>query len=53
MKKTHSAAIPGAALAVMLVLAAAQTPASGQDTKATAAGQNAKGRRMEGTWLVG
>jgi hypothetical protein len=43
MKKTYLTAIPGVALAAVLVLAAAHVPA---------AGQNAEGRRIEGTWLV-
>ena len=52
MKKMNLTAISGAALAAVFVLAAAQIPASGQDAKMPAAGQHAKGRRIEGTWLV-
>ena len=52
MKKTYLTAIFVTALAVTLVLATALMPASGQNTKASAAVQNAKGRRIEGTWLV-
>lgn len=47
MKKIYLKAISGVALAAILVLAATQIPASGQ-----ASGQNAKGRRIEGTWRV-
>ncbi len=43
IKKMYLKAISGGALAVILVLATAQIPASGQ---------NAKGRRIEGTWRV-
>jgi hypothetical protein len=43
MKKTYLVATAGVALAVMLILAEAQTPA---------AGQKGQGRRIEGTWLV-
>jgi hypothetical protein len=43
MKKLSLKAISGVALAVILILAAAQIPASGQ---------NGKGNRLEGTWRV-
>lgn len=43
MKKVYLKGVTGLALAVILVLAAAQTPASGQ---------NRKGRRIEGTWRI-
>ena len=43
MKNMYLKAIPGIALAVIMVLAAAQTPVSGQ---------NGKGRRIEGTWRL-
>ena len=43
MKKMSLKAISGVALAVILILAAAQIPASGQ---------NGKGNRIEGTWRV-
>jgi hypothetical protein len=43
MKKTYLTATSSLALAAMLVLAAAHVPASGQ---------NANGRRIEGTWRV-
>jgi len=43
MKKMYLRAISGVALVVILVLAAAQIPASGH---------NGKGRRIEGTWRV-
>ena len=43
MKKIYLKAITGIALAVIVVLGAAQIPASGQ---------NGKGRRIEGTWRV-
>ena len=43
MKNMSLRAIPGVALVVILLLAAAQIPASGQ---------NGKGSRIEGTWRV-
>ena len=43
MNKMYLKAISGVALVVILVLAGAQIPASGQ---------NGKGRRIEGTWRV-
>jgi hypothetical protein len=43
MKKLSLKALSGVALAIILVLVAAQIPAHGQ---------NAKGRRIEGTWRV-
>jgi hypothetical protein len=43
MKETYLKAGAGLALAVILLLAASQIPASGQ---------NGKGRRIEGTWRV-
>jgi hypothetical protein len=43
MKRMSMKAIAGVALAIILVLAASQIPAYGQD---------AKGRRIEGTWQV-
>jgi len=45
-------AISGVALVIMLVLGSAQFLAFGQNSEGPASGQNAQGRRIEGTWRL-
>ena len=50
MKKISSKAIPGVAMAVILVLAATQVSASGQNGEGSSASSNARERTIVGVW---